>query len=183
MILLTLREAHQLFLILLFTNSLAFGSFIRSVLWRLDPIEQTYAGAWCYCPGAISATRGHRCSDATLTALLKTNIHNSDSAGLSVVYYELVDLSILGGAGWVGWNGTTSPVGVRMSDEAPRGGAGNLKGRSLSVCCYSYRDNDHHLPFARKHKPKCIAAASQNACKGADASGKSAALTVLGAIA
>ena len=77
-----------------------------------------------------------------------------------------------------------------MSGEAPLGGAG--KGHYLSVCRYSYRDDDHDSPLAHEHE--CFAPAPQkfvgDGCYRTPAAGPmlaegpaALALAILGAIA
>jgi len=127
-------------LFLLFVAALpADTAFTRPARWKLDDIEQTYAGSWCYRPGASSNSRGH-CSNSTLKGLLHVHIKNDHGAGLSIAYYDPVDGSAIGGASWASWDTVALPVGVCMSDQVD-----GLEA-CTTTCRFSIADNDHDTP-------------------------------------
>jgi len=124
-------------LFLLFAATLSVNAaFTRPARWKLDNIEQTYAGSWCYRPGASSNSRG-LCSNSTLKVLLDAHIQNGHGAGLSIAYYDLSDGSAVGGAGWTSWDTVTIPVGVCMSGQVD-----GLEAYT-TTCRFSIADNDH----------------------------------------
>jgi len=116
------------------------GAFTRPARWKLDNIEQTYAGSWCYRPGASSPSHGH-CINSTLKMVLNAHIKNSHGPGLSIAYYDLVDGSVLGGAGWTNWDIVVLPVGVCMSGQVD-----GVDDAYTTTCRFTTTDNDHDTP-------------------------------------
>jgi len=127
--------------------------YSRPAYWKLDTIEQTYAGTWCFHPG-VGAGRGHECNNSTLSALLDVHIKNVDGPGLSIAYYDLADSSVLGGAGWADWDIVVLPVGVCMS-----GSVDGLATVYSTTCRFTATDNDHDIPSA--HFEECTVGRSQ----------------------
>ena len=128
------------------------ATFTRLARWKLDTVEQTYAGAWCYRPRAISA-HVRPCTNATLNALLDAHTNNEHGAGLSIAYYDPQDSSILGGAGWASWDTVTLPVGLCMT--------GTVDGTNAysTICRFSFGDDDHDTRSA--HVEECAVNHSQ----------------------
>jgi len=152
----TLMLFGQIRLALLFLLFLAATpvntTFTYPARWKLDKVEQTYAGTWCYRPGAISA-HVRLCTNATLNALLDAHTNNEQGAGLSIAYYDAKDFSILGGAGWAKWGTVVSPVGLCMTGAVDGTNAFN------TICRFSFGDNDHDIPSV--HAEECVANRSQ----------------------
>jgi len=119
----------------------------RSAYWKLDKIEQTYAGTWCFHPGA-GARSPRGCSNSTLSALLDAHVENDHGPGLSIAYYSLADWSVLGGASWADWDIMVSPVGICMS-----GSIDGLANVYSTTCRFSATNNDHDIPSV--HLPEC----------------------------
>ena len=84
------------------------------------------------------------------------NIHllNELGAGLSIAYYDLADGSVLGGAGWSGWDSVRLPVGVCMT-----GAVNGLDNVFHTVCRFAIDDNDHDSPNA--HAQDCMMPCAQ----------------------
>lgn len=123
------------------------AAFTRPTHWKLNSIEPTYAGTPCFHPGPDPAfTRS--CSNTTLSALLNAHINNNHGAGLSIAYYDLLDISVLGGAGWTDWDDVAPPVGVCMS-----GAVTGLDNIYSTTCRFSVTDDDHDIPSA--HTEEC----------------------------
>ena len=137
-----------LVLILFIAASLAEAAFSHSALWKLDSVDETYAGTWCFHPGP-NPTFSSACANATLGALLDIHLHNSFGSGLSIAYYDPADGSVLGGAGWLGWRSVELPVGVCMS-----GAVNGLDNNFRTVCRFAIADNDHDSPDA--HAQECM---------------------------
>ena len=135
-----------LFFLLFPAATLVNAAFNRPARWKLDAIDQTYAGTWCYHPGAISA-HAQPCTNTTLNALLDAHTSNKHGAGLSIAYYDIQDSSILGGAGWVGWGIVALPVGLCMS------GAIDGTNAYSTTCRFSFADDDHDTPST--HAEEC----------------------------
>jgi len=115
------------------------AAFTRPARWKLDDIEQTYAGSWCCRPGASSTLRSG-CSNSTLKVLLDAHIKNDYGAGLSIAYYDLTHGSAIGGASWASWDTIALPVGVCMSGQVD-----GLEAYT-TTCRFSIADNDHGTP-------------------------------------
>ena len=140
-------------LFLLFVAALPVNAaFSRPARWKLDNIEQTYAGSWCYRPGASSTSRGP-CSNSTLKVLLDAHIKNDHGAGLSIAYYDLADGSAIGGASWTSRDTVALPVGVCMSGQVD-----GLEAYT-TTCRFSSTDNDHDTPDS--HLWECAVNKSQ----------------------
>jgi len=123
------------------------AAITRPAQWRLDSLEQTYAGAWCFRPGS-NPPSARACTNSTLTALLDIHVKNSRGPGLSIAYYDPKDGSVLGGAGWADWDTLVLPVGVCMS------GAVDAFANTYSTTCrFAMNDNDHETPSA--HVTEC----------------------------
>jgi len=134
-------QVHCTLFFLLFVGALPINAaFTRLARWRLDVIEQTYAGSWCYRPGASPTSDGH-CSNSTLAALLNAHVKNNHGAGLSIAYYDLADCSVIGGAGWANWDIVALPVGVCMSGQVS-----GLDDVYTTTCRFTVADNDHDTP-------------------------------------
>jgi len=123
------------------------AAFTRPARWKLDTVEQTYAGSWCYRPGADAISHG-RCSNSTLNVLLNAHIDNNHGAGLSIAYYDPTDGSILGGAGWTNWDIVVLPVGVCLSGQV-----GGLDDAYTTTCRFTITDDDHDI--ATSHIGEC----------------------------
>jgi len=115
--------------------------------WRLDAIEQTYAGTWCFRPGT-NPPPTHACNNSTLTVLLNAHVNNDHGPGLSIAYYDLKDASVLGGVGWADWDAMMLPVGVCMS-----GAVDSFANTYSTTCRFAMSDNDHETPSA--HITEC----------------------------
>lgn len=146
------RHYFSVFCFLLLATPTTNAAFSRFAHWRLDTIEQTYAGARCFHPGA-KPTPGHACIDSTLGSLLDAHIMNDQGSGLSIAYYDLADRSVLGGAGWADWDNVVLPVGLCMS-----GAIGGLVDVYSTICRFSITDDDHDMPSA--HIQECAAGRS-----------------------
>ena len=133
--------------------SLAEAAFTRLALWRLDSIDKTYAGTWCFRPGPNPAFSS-ACVNATLSTLLNIYLRNELGAGLSIAYYDLADGSVLGGVGWTGWDFVDLLVGVCMS-----GAVNGLDNAFRTVCRFAIADNDHDSPDA--HAQECVVPRTQ----------------------
>jgi len=138
--------ASFLCLLIVFART-ANAAFSRPAYWKLDTIEQTHAGAWCFHP-ATGAASARTCGNPTLSALLDAHIKNDYGPGLSIAYYDLADLSVLGGVGWTGWDIVVLPVGVCMS-----GLVDGLANVYSTTCRFTVADNDHDTPSA--HLTEC----------------------------
>ena len=142
-----------LVLILFPVVSLAEAAFTHPAHWKLDSIDSTYAGTWCFRPGP-NPTFSSACANATLGALLDIHLHNSFGSGLSIAYYDLDDGSVFGGAGWSGWDSVELPVGVCMS-----GAVNGLDNVFRTICRFAITDNDHDSPDA--HAQECVVPRAQ----------------------
>ena len=142
----------MLFSLLFLAATLANAAFSRQARWKRDSIEQTYSGAWCYHPGAVSA-HARPCINATLNALLDVHTNNEYGAGLSIAYYDTQDSSILGGAGWANWGTVASPVGLCMT------GAIDGTNAYSTACRFSLANDDHDTSSA--HAEECIVSRPQ----------------------
>ena len=137
------------FLLLPFLSTLPVdGAFTHPAQWKLDEIEQTHAGTWCYRPGS-SPAHTRQCANNTLSALLEAHISNDHGAGLSIAFYDLEDLSVFGGASWANWDDVALPVGVCTS-----GRVDGLDDTYSTTCRFAVADNDHATPSA--HAEECI---------------------------
>ena len=123
------------------------GAFTRSARWKLDVIEQTYAGSWCYRPGASLTSHG-RCSNSTLNVVLTAHLQNNHGAGLSIAYYDIADGSILGGAGWRNWDTVILPVGVCLSGQVD-----GVDDAYTTTCRFAISDDDHDI--SASHLGEC----------------------------
>jgi len=75
------KQIFAFFLLLLLATPPVEAAFSRLAQWKLDFIDQTYAGSWRYRPGA-SPPWNHRCTNSTLEMLLGVHINNDHIAGL-----------------------------------------------------------------------------------------------------
>ena len=142
-----------LVLVPLLAASLAKAAFTRPALSKLDSIDKTYAGTWCFHPGP-NPTSLSACANATLGALLSIHLQNAFGSGLSIAYYDLADGSVLGGSGWSGWDSVEPLVGVCMS-----GAVNGLDNNFRTICRFAIADNDHDSPDA--HAQQCVVPRAQ----------------------
>jgi len=77
--------------------------------------------------------------------VLNAHINNKQGAGLSIAYYDPEDGSVLGGAGWTGWDTVALPVGVCMN--------GQVNDAYTTTCRFTTTDNDHDTPAS--HLGEC----------------------------
>jgi len=123
------------------------AAFTRPALWKLDSINKTYAGTWCFHPGP-NPTFASICANATLSALLETHLRNNLGPGLSIAYYDLKDGSVLGGASWTNWDAVSLPIGVCTSGRVE-----GLDNAFSTTCRFAVTDNDHDT--ASTHAEEC----------------------------
>ena len=137
-----------LVLIPLLTASFAEAAFTHPARWKLDSIEETYAGTWCFHPGP-NPSFASICANTTLNVLLNIHLLNELGAGLSIAYYDLEDGSVLGGAGWSGWRAVGRPVGLCTSGAVT--GLGNA---FRTICRFATTDDD--LENLDAHAQECM---------------------------
>ncbi|KAH7102695.1 hypothetical protein BKA62DRAFT_769549 [Auriculariales sp. MPI-PUGE-AT-0066] len=140
------RSWLDLFLLLLATTTVR-AAFTHDALFHLDWIRKHNAGSYCFHPGTLPGRSGF-CSDVTLDALLDVHTSLDHGPGLSIAYYSLPDLTVLGGAGWSGWNTTSGPVGLCLS-----GVIEGIPDAYVTKCRFATRDNDQEDPFS--HSREC----------------------------
>ena len=129
------------------------AAFTHPALWKLNSIQETYAGTWCYHPGS-NPTYFLACTNDTLAASLDNHLRNNFGPGLSIAYYDPKDGTALGGAGWANWAAVPLPIVVCMSGRVE-----GLENTFSTACRFTVTDNDHELPSS--HNEECIVNRSQ----------------------
>jgi len=132
-----LSQRYIILIAIISTIGLVHASFTRHSQWKMDEIDQTLAGAWCFKPGP-SPSIARDCTNHNLSTLLDGHVKNDRGLGLSIVYYDLHDGSVLGGAGWFRWEHVALPIAVCMS------GAVTGVGSAYRTICRLAMENDDH---------------------------------------
>ncbi|KAH7092795.1 hypothetical protein BKA62DRAFT_722423 [Auriculariales sp. MPI-PUGE-AT-0066] len=138
-----------LFILVFFYTQTAGAAFTHNSVYHLDRIRQSSTGGYCFYPGTAPPPRQSTCRHLALKALLHVHTLNQQGPGLSIVYYDLQDLTVLGGTNWEGWNATTGRVGLCLS-----GIIEGIQDAYLTVCRYSEHDDDHDDSSA--HIAECV---------------------------
>ncbi|KAH7092800.1 hypothetical protein BKA62DRAFT_834634 [Auriculariales sp. MPI-PUGE-AT-0066] len=126
-----------------FVISTASAAFTRDALYHLDQIRPNPTGTYCFYPRTLPG-RLTSCFDHALSALLDIHVNNARGSGLSILYYDTFDFTVLGGAHWKGWNTTRGQVGVCLS-----GAIEGIDGSYLTICRFAAGDDDHSSPPAQ----------------------------------
>ncbi|KAH7096248.1 hypothetical protein BKA62DRAFT_662934 [Auriculariales sp. MPI-PUGE-AT-0066] len=134
---------HALLIGLGFVIDTASAAFTRDALYHLDQIRPSPTGTYCFHPRTLPG-RLTPCFDQALSSLLDIHVNNARGSGLSILYYDTFDLTVLGGAHWKGWNTTRGQVGVCLSGEIE-----GIDGSYLTICRFAAGDDDHSSPPAQ----------------------------------
>ncbi|KAH7108548.1 hypothetical protein BKA62DRAFT_764600 [Auriculariales sp. MPI-PUGE-AT-0066] len=124
------------------------AAFTRDALFHLDWVRKNPAGPYCFHPNTLPGRSGS-CVDPALDALLATHTSPDRGPGISIAYYDLRNLAVLGGADWNGWNMTSGPVGLCLS-----GAVEGTPDAFLTKCRFASRDDDQDDPTA--HARECV---------------------------